>query len=186
VFRLTGGVLAFAGAVLFAVAAWSANRQMTILEKWPEAAAAVESSRVIHSRDSDGDSMYEAEVVFRYHAGGREYVAASRSDYKSSSYGGMSRQVSAFPPGSTHRIKYNPASPADIRHTAGYTVGFFFLPLLAGGMGLICVVVGVAGLWQPGRARRVRCRYCGERFASGSPACPRCGAPPVSAVHAKL
>ena len=65
----------------------------------------------------------------------------------------MKRKADAYPPGSRHIIKYDPHDPNDIRFTAGYTAGFFFLPLIFGGLGVVFAGAGVP-LWLAGRRRR--------------------------------
>jgi len=108
---------------------------------------------------------------------GREFTTPSSSDYASSSYSEMKRKADAFPPGSVHTIKYNPADPNDVRHTAGYTFGFFFLPVLFGGMGLVFGGIGTVLLKVSGRAKVRLCPACRREVEKGQRFCPQCATP---------
>ncbi len=175
---LVSATFALCGVAMLGVAAWAGNRQYTIIRTWPEVEATVTRSQVLHGSDAEDDTtMYRAEVEFRYVANGREYVTPSQTDYSSSSYPEMKNRVDAFPPGTRHRIKYNPGDPGDIRFTAGYNFGFFFLPTIFGGLGLLFTGIGLP-LWWAGQPRNmVLCDGCGAALRRGDRFCPNCSAP---------
>ncbi len=89
--------------------------------------------------------MYQAEIEFRYTVDGKEYTTPSSSPYRSSSYAEIKQKAKTYARGTTHPIRYNPADPNDIRFDAGCNFGFFFLPVMFGGMAIIFGGVG-AGL----------------------------------------
>ncbi len=148
-----GGVFGAIGLVMLAVGGIVTAQQVKIVKSWPQVEGTVTSSRVGHYQGSR--MMYDAEVEFRYRVAGREYVSAAPDDYSSSSYREMERRAGAYPEGSRHHIRYNPEDPREIRYSAGYTAGFFFLPLIFGGLGL--VFTGIAApmlvVWLRGRRR---------------------------------
>jgi hypothetical protein len=175
-----GGV----GLVLLGVAGWLGHRQYTIMTEWPSVEAEVVKSEVTHHRSQTTDrtsatDMYTAEIVFRYTLNGQEFVTPSTTGYSSSSYPEMKRKVDAYPPGSRHAIRYNPADANDIRFNAGYNLGFFFVPLLLGGMGIVFTGFGVLVLWLPRREISLQCRSCGQTVTRDQNYCPHCAAPVV-------
>ena len=183
-FRLVGGIFASVGVAMLAAGIWLANEQVKIIKTWPVIDATVTKSNVTHytKRDMDRNvdtTMYKTEVEFRYRVEGREYRTPSQSDYASSSYVEMKRRADAFPPGSLRQIRYNPENPNDVRHTAGYTWGFFFGPLIFGCMGLLFAILGTVFLKVSGRMRVLRCRSCGEKVEKGQKFCPQCAAPVI-------
>ncbi|MFB3827453.1 MAG: DUF3592 domain-containing protein [Bryobacteraceae bacterium] len=176
--RLFGAVFALVGAGLLAGAGWSANGRFRILKEWPVAQATVTQSEVVPYRDSDGDLMHRTVVEFQYTAAGRAFTTPGQSDYSSSSFRDMKRMADRFPKGSVHPIKYNPEDPSDISFTYGYNFGFFFLPLLLGGMGLVFAVTGVSIAIVSFRSRaRRKCHACGRELDSDDKFCPSCAAP---------
>ncbi len=90
----------------------------------------------------------------------------------------MKGVADAFAPGSEHAILYNPQNPNDIRYDAGYNFGFFFLPVLLGGMGIVFTAVG-GGLWYGFRSKGpgLLCPSCGRPVESDQEFCPHCGTP---------
>jgi hypothetical protein len=181
VLKLVGGIFAVVGLALLGAAYWTGNRQLTIIKSWPTIQAEVTKSQVTHhlSHDSERSTdtmMYEAEIEFRYTLNGKEYVTPSNPGYSTSSYPEMKRLADTFAPGTTHLIRYNPADPNDIRFNAGYSFGFFFLPVLFGGMGIVFGGIGT-GLLIASRSREsLRCPSCGQGVDKGQKFCPNCAA----------
>ena len=180
VLTIVGSVFSFVGLVMLTVGVLTARHQLSILRTWPEVDATVTRSEVGHYSGKNG-AMYQAHVEFRYRVEGRVYVAPADSDVSTSSYIEMARTVDRYGPGSQHRIRYNPAEPRDIRYTAGFNFGFFFLPLIFGFLGIIFSGIGLPMLISMLRQRRrapTTCSYCSTPLPPGAPLCPACGRPP--------
>jgi hypothetical protein len=180
--RLFSLIFGGAGIALLAAAGWTGNRQYTIMTQWPSVEAEVVRSQVTHhqsqsSRSTTTSDMYTAEIIFRYRLKGRDYLTPSTTGYSSSSYPEMKRKADSYPPGSRHVIQYNPEDPNDIRFNAGYNFGFFFLPLLLGGMGIVFSGFGVGFLYASRRERLLLCPSCGHRVVKEQNFCPNCAAP---------
>src|SRR5258708_16301359 len=124
---------------LFALGVRSARYRYHILQQWPITVAEATSSRVVYaSQDRKPRSL--AEYQFRYRVEGAPYTASTsvvRSDYRDAQ-----ELVSRTPAGSTKRIRYNPANPAEMEANAVYNLEFFKLPLIFFGVGFSCVFVG--------------------------------------------
>jgi hypothetical protein len=174
VFRVVGAIFTLAGAILLSVAGWTGNRQYTILKTWPTVEAEVTESRVTTGRDSEGTTMYGTQMEFRYTVNGKEYVTPAASSYRTSSYTEMKRKADHYASGTRHPIRYNPGNPDDIRFDVGYTFGFFFLPALMSGMGVIFGGLGITFLYVSRRQRGVECPACGYRMEKDQDACPQC------------
>jgi hypothetical protein len=182
-FRLIGGIFAATSFLLLGVAAWSAHRQYTVITTWPAVDATVLDSRVTHEtgmstgNSSQDTTMYKTEIEFQYRVGGKDYTTPSESNYSSSSYAEMKRNADAFPPGSVRRILYNPSDPNDITFSAGYTFGFFFLPVLFTGMGLLFAVMGLAFFKVAAYNQPLTCRVCGQPVQRNQKFCGNCANP---------
>ncbi len=182
--KLVGGIFLVVGLGLLTPAWFTGNRQYTILKTWPTVEAEVTRSRVTHyqstsSRSSSSTTMYQAEIEFRYTVGGKPYVTPATTAYSTSSYTEMKHKVDFYAPATRHAIRYNPANPNDIRFDVGYTFGFFLLPVILGGMGLIFGGVGAALLYAGRSATQPKllCPSCGESVQRGQLFCPNCAAP---------
>lgn len=182
VLKLVGGIFTVVGVVLLSVGGWTGNRQYTILKTWPTVEAEVTKSYVTTGQDSEGTTMYGTQIEFRYTVNGREFITPASSSYRSSSYPEMKRKADRYEPGTRHPIRYNPSNPDDIRFDVSYSLGFFFLPLLLGGMGIIFAGLGVTFLYVSRRKPVFRCPACGAQMEKGQDFCPSCGAsrPPES------
>lgn len=184
VFKLVGGIFFVVGLGLLIPGWFTGNRQYTILKKWPSVDAEVTQSRVAHyqstsSRSSSSSTMYQAEIEFRYSVGGKPYVTPATTNYSTSSYTEMKHKVDAYAPGTHHLIRYNPVDPNDIRFDVGYTFGFFLLPVIFGGMGLIFGGLGAGLLYAGLRATqpKLQCPSCGQPVERGQHFCPNCSVP---------
>jgi hypothetical protein len=177
VFKIVGGVFTVVGAVLLGVAGWTGNHYYTILKSWPTVEAEVTQSQVTVGRDSEGTTMYGTQIEFRYTVNGKPYVTPTSSSYRTSSYTEMKRMADRYAPGTRHPIRYNPGNPDDIRFDVSYSFGFFFLPILLGGMGAIFAGLGVTFLYVSRPKRGFTCPSCGQRMEKGQDFCPNCHAP---------
>jgi Protein of unknown function (DUF3592) len=184
--RLVGAIFTFVGLPSLGVGLWMGHIQSTIIKTWPTVDAEVIKSQVNavqHTRTTrTGLSVtyYEAEIVFRYIVGGKEYTARSTPGYITSRYRDMKRIADTYAPGTRHPIRYNPEYPNIIFFNAGYNFAFFLLPLMFGGMGLLFTCIGVitlkvapAASAGPGRP----CQACGQALQPGQEFCSNCGRP---------
>jgi hypothetical protein len=87
--------------------------------------------------------MYQAKIEFQYTVGGKSFVSPSTSSSGTTDYGAMKRVADDYAPGTRHTIRYDPAYPNDIRFDAGYNVGFFLVPIVTGGIGIVLFGMGV-------------------------------------------
>jgi hypothetical protein len=174
--RLVAVVFTPIGIIMLALAGWFGNRQYSILKTWPSVEAEVARSEVTRGRDSEGNTTYGTEIEFRYRVNGREFRTPSSSSYRSSSYKTMKEKADEYSPGTRHSILYNPSDPADVRFDAGYNLGFFFLPAILGGMGLVFAGLGVVFLWVSRSEKPLRCPSCGQPVSAGQNFCPGCAA----------
>lgn len=184
--KLVGAILMWVGLPSLGVGLWMGNIQYTILKTWPTVDAEVIKSQVNYvgrsssPRTGLSSSRYEAEIEFRYTVGGKEYIARSTPGYRTSRYSLMKHIVDAYAPGTRHPIRYNPEYPRIIFFNAGYNFGFFFLPIMFGGMGLLFTGIGLitlnvapAGCVGLGR----QCQPCGQALQPGQKFCSNCGRP---------
>jgi hypothetical protein len=183
--RPAGAIFAATGVILLSVAGWLANRQYTILSSWPTVQATVVKSRVVRYHGRRGSTTYEAEMEFRYTVGGSTYQTPTDAGYSTSSYLTMKHMVDAYPPGSERMIRYNPADPNDIRMNAGYNFGFFFVPVLLGGMGIFFSGLGLVFLIASRSARPLLCPSCGTAVDPGQRFCPNCATPLLGGSNAQ-
>ncbi len=172
---LVGGIFFVVGLALLGGAVWSGDSQYAILKTWVKTDATVIESTLTKGRDSQNSTMYGTEFEFRYTVNGKEYQTPASSSYQSSSYVEMKRKVDAFAQGTQHPILYNPADPNDIRFDAGYSFGFFLLPVILGGMGLVFTAVG-GGIWIGFRspAAGFLCPACHKPIERNQEFCPHC------------
>ncbi len=171
--KLLAGIFLAIGLILLGVASWFAEKRFTVMNSWPTVEAEVLESEVTSYEDSDDNTLYKAQFRFRYTVDGRTFDTRTDNGYGTSFHSWMQAKVDRLPPGSRHRLHYNPADPADIEYNAGYKFEFFGIPLFCGGMGLIFTLVGVASF----RKREAnRCPACAQFIAPGQTSCPNCGA----------
>ena len=176
VFKIVGGVFTLVGVMLLSGAGWTGNQQYTILKTWPTVEAEVTKSEVTTGRGSGGITMYETQLEFRYTVNKMEFTTPASSSYRSSSYPEMKRKTNRYAPGTRHPIRYDPNNPDDIRFDVGYSLGFFFLPLLLGGMGIVFAGLGITFLYVSRRERVFECPACGCRMEKSQDICPNCHA----------
>ena len=174
--RPVGSIFTAVGLILLAVGGWLGNRQYAILTAWPTVEATVTRSRVVRYYGRHG-ATYQAEMQFRYTVDGKTFDTPSGPGYSTSNYLGMKRMADRFAPGTRHPIRYNPADPNDIRMNAGYTFGFFFLPTLFAGLGVLFSGLGITLLLASGSIQPLLCPACGQTVEPGQRFCPNCAAP---------
>ncbi len=182
ILRIFGGFFLLIGLIFLTIGVWMGRRQYTILKSWPTVEAEVTKSEVRQHLDSGSGSstssvMYQTFVEFRYTLNGKEYLTPSDAGYSTSSYTQMKRLADKFAAGTRHAIKYNPADPNDIRFDAEYSFGFFLLPVIFAGIGLIFSVVGIVIMVVASRLHPIRrCPSCGGVVETGQNFCPNCAA----------
>ena len=182
--RLVGAFLTCVGSPSVVIGLWMGHVQSTVIKTWPIVDAEVITSQVNATRGTTRNGFpvtrYEAEIVFRYTVGGKEYTSRSTPGYMTSRYSIMKRIVDTYAPGTHHPIRYNPGYPNIIIFNAGYNFAFFLLPVMFGGGGLLFTVIGVitlkgapAAQVGPGRP----CQACGQALQPGQKFCSNCGTP---------
>jgi hypothetical protein len=142
--KMVGRLFVILGILMLGAAFWTGKVQYDVLNHWPKVEAEVTSSRVAQGPDSEGTMMYKAAVEFRYTVNGNEFSTPSSSNISTSSYASVKREVDRYAVGTRHLIWHNPDDPNDVRFDAGYTLGFFFIPVLLGGMGVVFAGIGTA------------------------------------------
>ena len=175
--KVVGTIFAGVGLILVAVGVGIGNHQYTILKSWPVAEAAVTRSRVRQYISQRGRRMYETEIEFRYTVDGKAFDTPSSPGYSTSSYSSMKSIADEFAPGTRHLIRYNPSEPSDIRMNAGYNFGFFFLPVLMGGLGAFFAALGIVLRFASRSVQPLLCPACGQTVERGQRFCPNCAAP---------
>jgi len=130
----------FVVGLLFAIPAY--RTQYRILRNWPSADAVVVRSEVVPVEVS-GQQLYDTAVQFAFDVNGRTYMGVVTSPHQSTSYERKLKQITRFPPGSRHSIRYNPAHPADIRADVGYSVHYFVVPVFITGVASIFLVLAL-------------------------------------------
>lgn len=111
-------------------------------EKWPAVDGVIEQSEVVTSRGDDGDTMYAAEVLYKYTVDGREYQSDNvyfGGDYRSSSSSGAYEVVNRYPVGDTVKVHYDPDKPENAVLEPGVT----WMSYLVYGIGLVFFIVGL-------------------------------------------
>lgn len=182
--RLVGAFLTCVGSPSVVIGLWMGHVQSTVIKTWPIVDAEVIKSQVNATRGTTRNGFpvtrYEAEIVFRYTVGGKEYTSRSTPGYMTSRYSIMKRIVDTYAPGTHHPIRYNPEYPNIVIFNAGYNFAFFLLPVMFGGGGLLFTVIGVitlkgapAAQVGPGRP----CQACGQALQPGQKFCSNCGTP---------
>ena len=165
--------------------------QSTVIKTWPTVDAEVIKSEVIATRGTTRNGFpvtrYEAEIVFRYTVGGKEYTSRSTAGYMTARYSIMKRIVDTYAPGTHHPIRYHPEYPGTVLFNAGYNFAFFLLPLMFGGLGLLFTVIGVITLKRAPPARSFEkdaragpgrpCQACGQALQPAQKFCSNCGRP---------
>lgn len=182
--RLVGAFLTCVGLPSVVIGLWMGHVQSTAIKTWPIVDA--ESSRVRcnatrgTTRNGFRVTRYEAEIVFRYTVGTKEYTSRSAPGYMTARYSVMKRMVDTYAPGTHHPIGYNPEYPNIVIFNADYNFGSFFLPVMFGWLGLLFTVIGVITLKrapvasvEPGRP----CQACGQGLQPGQEFCSNCGRP---------
>ena len=149
--------------------------QWRVVATWPVADAEVTKSGLYRMNSRNG-FLYRAEWEFRYTVDGKEYVTPLQSGISSSSYSGRKAEADQFARGTHHRIRYDPSDPNRIETRAGYTAGFFLLPIIFSVIGVLVIAVSI-WLWprlreQPGQV----CSSCGTRMERNFHFCPQCAA----------
>ncbi len=116
------------------------------LTDWPAADAVVTRSEVV--RRGPRTPHWMAEFDFRFSVNGKEYTGSLPASSRTFSREDSEKETKRFPLGSRHRIRYNPARPAEIildAHPSDYFLTAlvpFVLGLIMTGLG--AVLLGLA------------------------------------------
>ncbi len=152
-----GRNLAVLGAIVFLVGAYGVVRGAMTL-KWPRATATITSAELLRqsapaARATDGrpaeDSWNSFHVLYRYAVAGRDYVSGGVEpyDFGMQNSAGAARMKARHPVGARAEIVYDPTDPS----VAYLEPGPSSFSLILAGIG---AVIGLAGLWVRGKARR--------------------------------
>jgi Protein of unknown function (DUF3592) len=145
---LLGKIFTVVGVILLGCSGWSMKRRHEVLNSWPSVDAEVIESKVerftTYSMHSSVEvPMYRAQITFRYTVNGKSHVSFSASKSGTSNFANARHQADLFGPGTHHEIRYNPSNPNDICYDAADKLGFFSLPLLFAGMGILFGGIGL-------------------------------------------
>lgn len=109
---------------------------------WPEAPGVVIASDVNHSRSSEGDAMYGANVTYEYEVAGQKYIG-DRVRYGSGGSSSSSRAAyriaKRYPAGDPVTVRYSPANPEESVLETGAGGGVYILL----GVGAVFLTVSV-------------------------------------------
>lgn len=111
-------------------------------EKWPAVDGVIARSEVVTSRGDKGETMYAAEVLYKYTVGDREYQCDNvyfGGDYRSSSSSGAYDVVRRYPVGDTVKVHYEPDKPENAVLEPGVT----WMSYLVYGIGLVFFIIGL-------------------------------------------
>jgi hypothetical protein len=117
-------------------------------ERWPTTNGIIESSEVVRSRDSDGDTMFGADVVYSYTVGDREYESGRigfGKDFKSSDSSRAYETINRYPEGKEVTVSYDPDRPEVAVLEPGVSFGSY-APYI---FGWIFLIVGCLILVSP-------------------------------------
>ena len=164
----------FVAAAFLGVGIFAAYVQSQILSKWPAVEAEVTKSE-LHRMSSRNGPIYRAEWEFLYTANGRQYRTPLQSSTNNGSLDSRKAEAGRFPLGSRRTIRYDPSDPDAIEVNAGYTIGFFLLPLIFIAAGLSA---GILVLWLIRRSSKdephTRCQSCQATIERSYHFCPQC------------
>lgn len=116
-------------------------RQLQVLRTWPESDAQVLQSEVVADPSAGHEVLYRAKLQVLYTVAGKP-VTPEMTSFESSNYEATLRRVQEFPVGSHHRVRYDPANPAQARLGSGWSLRYFALPLVVLSMAAFFALVG--------------------------------------------
>lgn len=98
-------------------------------KSWPTTEGKVTASDVSSERDSDGKTMYKAEVRYAYTVNGKSYESDKiKMISSSSSSSGMEQKTAGkYPVGATVKVRYNPSNPGTAVLEAGLQIVHWLL-----------------------------------------------------------
>lgn len=116
-------------------------------ERWPTTSGIVESSEVVRSRDSEGDTLFGADVVYSYTVDDREYESSKigfGKDIKSSNSSRAYETINRYPKGKEVTVSYDPDRPEVAALEPGTSFGSY-APYVFGWVFLIAGCLMLAG-----------------------------------------
>lgn len=121
---------------------------------WPTTPGTIVSSTVRQSSGKNGGVTYQAEVLFRYTAGGAPRLShnVAYGNYGSSDPSHAQDIVNKYPPGSQVAVHYSSTDPSEAVVEPGVHSQALFLP----GFGLIFLAAGILGFSQAPRLAQRR------------------------------
>jgi len=149
--KIFGGVfLLVFGSAFFGIGLWFEMRRKAVADYVPTGGRIV-SAEVGSHRDSDGDTMYEAEFRYTYTVDGTQYEGTdyTYTSISSSSSGGARKLVARFPAGSECTVYHDPEDPLSAvldKQPGGMYVWFPRIFLGVGGIILLVPIVWLAVL----------------------------------------
>ncbi len=170
-----GGFLTVFGVAFLAPGIWLLRDHVRILRTWPEVEAQGAGAEVVSFRGKN-QTNYRAQYALRYQVEGREYriPLATKTSYGTRS--GAQEAADRYREGTRHRIRYDAAAPYEVRENVGWNAGFFLLPLIFGGLGLVMLGIGLAvWVWGWRQGPGPQCGACGAAVAAYARFCPQCG-----------
>jgi preprotein translocase subunit SecG len=118
----TKGCLVIAICMIFVASGFSIFLGLIIVQgnktkSWEPVSATVIESRVVSEKDSDGDTMYSAEIRYQYVVDGNTYISDNwyfnEGEFQTSARSMMENRVNEYPEGSTITVYYNPENPSE-------------------------------------------------------------------------
>ena len=143
---IIGVIFIAAGYYIAFAKGWPILENARASSSWPAVAATVESSQVSSHRNSDGKTMYQADVNFSYQVDGRPYRSNTvwfGGQYSSSDSAEQYETVNRYPAGTKVEAFYNPQQPHISVLEPGTKISSYML--FGFGMVFFCVGVGLLG-----------------------------------------
>lgn len=170
-----GGLLTVFGVAFLAPGVWLLRDHVRILKTWPEVEAQGAGAEVVSFRGKN-QTNYRVRYTLRYQLQGRDYRIPLSTSTSFATQSGAQEVADQYREGTRHRIRYDAATPYEVKENVGWNAGFFFLPLLFSGLGLLMLGIGVA-LWVWGwrQGPGPQCPACGAAVSAYARFCSQCG-----------
>lgn len=118
---------------------------------WPTTRGVIEVSEVIQSKNSDGDRMYSADIVYAYKVEEQSYEGSEVTfggNYKSGDRSQWTRLANQYPVGSEVEVHYDPEVPG-ISVLQPDVAGFIGWVWIGGWVFMaIGLLIAISGFWS--------------------------------------